>query len=160
LVGKDPSAARWSTSTTRRAGADRKAGRNGGPFTSCRRVSVRSGDDEPRGRRTAGGAADPGWPRLGWCPVTMTHTVLTPAPTGGHLLGYARVSTAEQDVRRRRLQQDALTAVGCYRTFTDTASGVDPARTELTAVLDGPELLSVAPAANWDDLQTGKWTIA
>ena len=66
----------------------------------------------------------------------MTHTALTPAPTGGHLLGYARVSTAEQDVRRRRLQQDALTAAGCYRTFTDTASGVDPTRTELTAVLD------------------------
>jgi len=66
----------------------------------------------------------------------MTHTALTPAPTGGHLLGYARVSTAEQDVRRRRLQQDVLTAAGCYRTFTDTASGVDPARTELTAVLD------------------------
>jgi len=65
----------------------------------------------------------------------MTHTALTPAPTGGHLLGYARVSTTEQDVRRR-LQQDALTAAGCYRTFTDTASGVDPARTELTAVLD------------------------
>jgi len=68
----------------------------------------------------------------------MTHTALAlmPAPTGGHLLGYARVSTTEQDVRRRRLQQDALTAAGCYRTFTDTASGVDPARTELTAVLD------------------------
>ncbi len=66
----------------------------------------------------------------------MTHTALTPAPTGGHLLGYARVSTTEQDVRRRRLQQDALTAAGCYRTFTDTASGVDPTRTELTAVLD------------------------
>ncbi len=70
----------------------------------------------------------------------MTHMALMPAPTGGHLLGYARVSTAEQDVRRRRrrLQQDALTAAGCYRTFTDTASGVDPARTELTAVLDQP----------------------
>ncbi len=68
--------------------------------------------------------------------MTITHTALTPAPTGGHLLGYARVSTTEQDVRRRRLQQDALTAAGCYRTFTDTASGVDPARTELTAVLD------------------------
>jgi len=68
--------------------------------------------------------------------VTITHTALTPAPTGGHLLGYARVSTTEQDVRRRRLQQDALTAAGCYRTFTDTASGVDPARTEFTAVLD------------------------
>jgi len=52
------------------------------------------------------------------------------------MLGYARVSTTEQDVRRRRLQQDALTAAGCYRTFTDTASGVDPTRTELTAVLD------------------------
>ncbi len=71
----------------------------------------------------------------GGAPVTMTHTALTPAPTGGHLLGYARVSAAEQDPA---LQQDALTAAGCYRTFTDTdtASGVDPARTELMAVLD------------------------
>ena len=28
------------------------------------------------------------------------------------------------------------------------------------ALQDGPELLSVSPAANWDDLQTGRWPIA
>jgi DNA invertase Pin-like site-specific DNA recombinase len=40
------------------------------------------------------------------------------------LLGYARVSTAEQSLH---LQQDALTAAGCERIYTDVASG---ARTE------------------------------
>ena len=34
----------------------------------------------------------------------------------GHLLGYARVSTGDQDAQ---LQLDALTAVGCYRIFTE-----------------------------------------
>ena len=37
------------------------------------------------------------------------------------LLGYARVSTTEQDAT---LQHDALSAAGCWRTWTDTASGV------------------------------------
>ncbi len=37
-----------------------------------------------------------------------------------HLLGYARVCTAD---RNPDLQQDALKAVGCYRIFVDTASG-------------------------------------
>ena len=37
-----------------------------------------------------------------------------------HLLGYARVSTADQNPD---LQHDALNAVGCYRIFVDTASG-------------------------------------
>ncbi|MCU1634241.1 MAG: pin [Micrococcaceae bacterium] len=32
----------------------------------------------------------------------------------GHLLGYARVSTTDQDAA---LQVDALTAAGCYRVF-------------------------------------------
>lgn len=51
----------------------------------------------------------------------------------GHLLGYARVSTADQDAA---LQQDALEAAGCYRVFTDTASGAVQTRPELTKVLD------------------------
>jgi DNA invertase Pin-like site-specific DNA recombinase len=38
----------------------------------------------------------------------------------GHLLGYARVSTTDQ---QPQLQVDALTAAGCYRMFTETASG-------------------------------------
>ena len=51
----------------------------------------------------------------------------------GHLLGYARVSTGDQDAA---LQQDALKAAGCYRIFTDTASGSLESRPELTKVLD------------------------
>lgn len=51
----------------------------------------------------------------------------------GHLLGYARVSTGDQDAA---LQQDALKAAGCYRIFTDTASGSLESRPEMTKVLD------------------------
>lgn len=61
-------------------------------------------------------------------------TSATSTGTGtGHLLGYARVSTAEQDPA---LQLDALTAAGCYRVFTDTASGADQSRPKLAEVLD------------------------
>jgi DNA invertase Pin-like site-specific DNA recombinase len=38
----------------------------------------------------------------------------------GHLLAYARVSTTDQQLQ---LQVDALMAAGCYRVFTETASG-------------------------------------
>ena len=51
----------------------------------------------------------------------------------GHDFGYARVSTGEQDAR---LQHDALKNVGCYRIFTDTASGSLESRPELDKVLD------------------------
>jgi DNA invertase Pin-like site-specific DNA recombinase len=51
----------------------------------------------------------------------------------GHLLGYARVSTTDQ---QPQLQVDALTAAGCYRVFTETASGARPDRPTLAQLLD------------------------
>src|SRR5699024_5509595 len=50
-----------------------------------------------------------------------------------HALGYARVSTGDQDAR---LQHDALQAAGCYRIFTDTASGSLQSRPELDKLMD------------------------
>jgi DNA invertase Pin-like site-specific DNA recombinase len=51
----------------------------------------------------------------------------------GHLLGYARVSTADQ---QPHLQVDALERAGCYRVFTETASGAAADRPVLELVLD------------------------
>ncbi|WP_284754806.1 recombinase family protein [Curtobacterium sp. ME-Dv--P-122a] len=51
----------------------------------------------------------------------------------GHLLGYARVSTTDQDAS---LQIDALNAAGCYRVFVDTMSGSLQLRPELDKLLD------------------------
>src|SRR3712207_593563 len=48
------------------------------------------------------------------------------------LIGYARVSTLDQSFA---LQQDALTAAGCQRTFTDTASGARADRPGLAQAL-------------------------
>lgn len=48
-------------------------------------------------------------------------------------VGYARVSTFEQIMD---LQQDALTAAGCTRVFTDTASGARSDRHGLEQALD------------------------
>lgn len=47
-------------------------------------------------------------------------------------IGYARVSTDDQ---RMDLQRDALTAAGCERMFTDTASGAKAARPGLDEAL-------------------------
>jgi DNA invertase Pin-like site-specific DNA recombinase len=55
------------------------------------------------------------------------------APGMGHLLGYARVSTGDQ---QPHLQVDALTTAGCYRIFTETASGARADRPTLEQVLD------------------------
>jgi len=60
---------------------------------------------------------------------TSTATVITMA----HAFGYARVSTTDQDAQ---LQHDALTAAGCYRIFTDTASGALQSRPELDKLFD------------------------
>ncbi|WNB84718.1 recombinase family protein [Cellulomonas sp. ATA003] len=51
----------------------------------------------------------------------------------GHLLGYARVSTIDQDAT---LQIDALNRAGCYRVFVDTNSGALQRRPELDKLLD------------------------
>jgi DNA invertase Pin-like site-specific DNA recombinase len=51
----------------------------------------------------------------------------------GHLLGDARVSTTDQ---HPQLQVDALTAAGCYRVFTETASGARTDRPTLEQLLD------------------------
>jgi DNA invertase Pin-like site-specific DNA recombinase len=50
-----------------------------------------------------------------------------------HLLGYARVSTTDQ---QPHLQVDALTVAGCYLVFTETASGARADRPILEQVLD------------------------
>jgi DNA invertase Pin-like site-specific DNA recombinase len=51
----------------------------------------------------------------------------------GHLLGYARVSTTDQ---QPHLQDDALERAGCYRVFTQTASGARADRPTLQQLLD------------------------
>ena len=50
-----------------------------------------------------------------------------------NLIGYARVSTTDQD---HALQTDALAAAGCARVFTENASGSLDTRPQLARCLD------------------------
>lgn len=56
-----------------------------------------------------------------------------PAVLTGALIGYARVSTRDQNLDR---QTDALTVAGCLRIFADRKSGKTTARSELEKALD------------------------
>ena len=49
------------------------------------------------------------------------------------LIGYARVSTNEQPLH---LQQDALSAAGCLKIYTDTISGTKSERKGLAEALE------------------------
>src|SRR4051812_12485982 len=55
------------------------------------------------------------------------------ATGGGYKIGYARVSTLEQD---EALQRDALTDAGCRKIFVDKASGKLDHRPGLDSMLD------------------------
>ena len=50
-----------------------------------------------------------------------------------HLIGYARVSTSDQNLE---LQLDALKEAGCRRVFEETASGANTARPQLRDALE------------------------
>ncbi len=63
----------------------------------------------------------------------MTTKRATGHTAKGTLIGYARVSTADQNLD---LQVDALHRAGCIRVFTDTASGSLTERPQLSAALD------------------------
>jgi DNA invertase Pin-like site-specific DNA recombinase len=62
--------------------------------------------------------------------TTATVTIL---PGSGHRLGYARVSTTDQNLDR---QQDALYGAGCWRIWPETMSGGRDDRPVLREVLD------------------------
>jgi len=63
----------------------------------------------------------------------MTEQPALPDPPRRDLIGYARVSTAQQAASLAD-QTDRLTALGCVRVFTDTASGAKASRPGLDAL--------------------------
>jgi DNA invertase Pin-like site-specific DNA recombinase len=67
------------------------------------------------------------------CRQTVPRTVSATFDGVPHLLGYARVSTTEQNPD---LQVDELTAAGCWRVWTDHASGALDRRPQLHEVLE------------------------
>ena len=99
-----------------------------------------------------------GCPKL-MCRELASQRVVEQCVPVGELLGYARVSTFEQDAA---LQHDALSAAGCFRSWTDTASGALADRPELAAVMDvachehGTALSGFLPGS-WDHLDCQSW---
>ena len=131
-IARCPQERPWPGRCPRRSGPPRHKGAafrgRSRPWTSACRRCVPSSQRHPPERRC-------GPTRQRRIPVKPLSRRLSAIwlQRDGRLLGYARVSTGDQDAA---LQQDALRAVGCYRVFTDTASGSLESRPELTKVLD------------------------
>jgi DNA invertase Pin-like site-specific DNA recombinase len=71
------------------------------------------------------------------------------------LIGYARVSTQQQDLAR---QLKALKRTGCARVYSDTASGKTLAgRPELAAALDDLDRGDELVIAEWDRATRSMW---
>jgi DNA invertase Pin-like site-specific DNA recombinase len=71
------------------------------------------------------------------------------------LIGYARVSTQQQDLAR---QSKALKRAGCARVYSDTASGKTLAgRPELAAALDDFDSGDELVIAEWDRATRSMW---
>lgn len=66
-------------------------------------------------------------------PLSLDGDALDPIGGGRALIGYARVSTRDQNLDR---QTRALKAAGCEKVFADKKSGRDIEREELSTCLD------------------------
>ncbi|MDB9511228.1 recombinase family protein [Kamptonema animale CS-326] len=70
--------------------------------------------------------------------MPQTGTLRAPWRHESMLVGYARISTLEQNLD---LQRDALLSAGCEKVFTDIASGIQDNREGLKETLGLPYLL-------------------